>query len=457
MENKVWLILRPHYSHLGVLEKVGICGSGFFVKENLFVSAHHNLNESSFTPNERYSNKTIFLLNTDGKKIEVDKSNIYKMFPELDLVILKTNEKEKYFEWEKNFSKDDKVKNIGYPERFSKEILNTQNFKIKKQFENNGEILEVVKNYSIIANDVKIINKKMIILDYTSEIGFSGGPLIKNGKVIGMMSHLRPTDKKAVAISIEEIKKMIKKTSKKILEIKNLHVEIEGKKILKGVNLTLDLGEKNILMGPNGSGKSTLVNVIMGHPKYNVTKGQILLNGEDILELTPDKRAKLGIFLSFQYPREISGISVAKFLKTVSKELDSKFSLYTFKKNLKEKREALNIPEEITERYLNEGFSGGEKKKNEILQMLMFEPRLILLDETDSGLDIDSLKTISKGINEVMNKKRCLLIITHYKRILEYIKPDKVFIMVDGKIVLEGDEKLVDKLEEKGYEWIGEN
>nr|AQS34405.1 hypothetical protein [uncultured archaeon] len=240
----------------------------------------------------------------------------------------------------------------------------------------------------------------------------------------------------------------------KILEIKNLHVEVKGKEILKGINLTLDLGKINALMGPNGSGKSTLVNTVMGHPKYVVTKGKILFNGKDITKLSPDKRAKLGIFLSFQHPREISGVSVSKFLKTSEKELNPKFSFSEFKKNLKEKREILEISENMTERYLNVGFSGGEKKKNEILQMLILNPKLIILDETDSGLDIDSLKIIAKGVGEIMNKEKCILIITHYKRILEYIKPDKVFIMIKGKIVLEGGNKLAEELEKKGYGWI---
>jgi len=249
---------------------------------------------------------------------------------------------------------------------------------------------------------------------------------------------------------VKKIWRKIKMTNK-ILEIKNLHVEIDNKEILKGINLTLDLGKINALMGPNGSGKSTLVNTIMGHPKYKVTKGDILFNKKSILKLSPDKRAKLGIFLSFQYPREISGVTVNKFLKTTSKELNPKYSLFDFKKTLKEKREVLDMTEEMTERYLNEGFSGGEKKKNEILQMLMLNPKLILLDETDSGLDVDSLKVVAKGVNEIMNKEKSVLIITHYKRILEHIKPDKIFIMLKGKIALEGDGKLVDELEEKGY------
>ncbi|HIH52207.1 MAG TPA: Fe-S cluster assembly ATPase SufC [Nanoarchaeota archaeon] len=241
---------------------------------------------------------------------------------------------------------------------------------------------------------------------------------------------------------------------KKLLEIKNLHVEVEGKEILKGINLNLDLGKINALMGPNGSGKSTLVNTIMGHPRYKITQGKIVFKGKEISKLSPDKRAKLGIFLSFQYPREISGISVSKFLKTASKELNPKFSIFDFKKNLKEKTNLLEISNEMTERYLNEGFSGGEKKKNEILQMLVLNPNLIMLDETDSGLDVDSLKIVAKGVNEIMNQEKCTLIITHYKRILEHIKPNKIFIMLNGKIVLEGGKEIVDQLEEKGYGWI---
>ena len=245
--------------------------------------------------------------------------------------------------------------------------------------------------------------------------------------------------------------------TKKLLEIKDLHVEINGKEILKGINLSIDLGKINALMGPNGSGKSTLVNAIMGNPKYIVTKGEILFESKDITNLSPDKRAKLGIFLSFQYPREISGVSVNKFLKTASKELNPNYSLFDFKKNLKEKREVLGINEKMTERYLNEGFSGGEKKKSEILQMLVLNPKLIILDETDSGLDIDSLKTVAKGVNSIINKDKTVLIITHYKRILEYIRPDKVIILIDGKVALEGDGTLADKLEEKGYAWIEED
>ncbi|MCR4327719.1 MAG: Fe-S cluster assembly ATPase SufC [Nanoarchaeota archaeon] len=458
IENKVWAVLRPDYSESGILKSIGICGSGFFIDKYTFVTSYHILNESSFIPNDKYFNKNIIIVNPQGKKIEITPKNIYKYVPELDLTVIKMIEKEEYFKLEKEYSKGDEVKNIGYPEKNIKEIFDNNSTCIKKQFDNSGVIFEINKNYSIFANDVKINNKKVIMLDYTSEKGFSGGPLLKNNKIIGIMSHINPANKKTVAISIEEIEKKLKENSnKKLLEVKNLHVKVEGKEILKGINLTLDLGKVNALMGPNGSGKSTLVNAIMGHPKYLVTEGEILFKGKNIIDLSPDKRAKLGIFLSFQYPREISGVSVSKFLKTASKELNPEFSLFEFKNKIKEKMEILNVSEEMIERYLNEGFSGGEKKKNEILQMLMFDPKLIILDETDSGLDIDSLRTVSKGVNKIMNKEKCVLIITHYKRILEYIKPDKVIIMVNGKIALEGDGKLADKLEEKGYGWIEED
>jgi len=242
-----------------------------------------------------------------------------------------------------------------------------------------------------------------------------------------------------------------------MLEIKDLHVEIEGKEILKGVNLTLEKGKIHALMGPNGSGKSTLANVIMGHPTYKVTKGQILFNGEDITELPADERAKKGIFLSFQYPHEVSGVTISNFLRTALNNLkpeEERLSVMDFRELLKEKLETLGITEEFTERYLNEGFSGGEKKKSEILQMAVLNPKAAILDETDSGLDIDALKAVANGVNAVMNPDKLILIITHYKRILEYIKPDKLSILIDGKIALEGGPDLVDQLEAKGYGWI---
>src|SRR3989338_5057521 len=240
-----------------------------------------------------------------------------------------------------------------------------------------------------------------------------------------------------------------------MLEIKNLHVEIEGKEILKGVNLKLEKGKIHALMGPNGSGKSTLANVIMGHPKYTVTQGKILLNNEDITNASPDERAKKGLFLSFQYPSEISGITIMNFLRTALNNVkEKKMTVFEFQKFLKEKLKLLKIDESFAERYLNAGFSGGEKKKSEILQLAVLDPTIALLDETDSGLDIDALKTIAEGINNVMDKNKEILIITHYKRILKYIQPDTLSIMINGKIVMEGGKELVDQLEAKGYGWI---
>ncbi|MEK6871962.1 MAG: Fe-S cluster assembly ATPase SufC [Nanoarchaeota archaeon] len=240
-----------------------------------------------------------------------------------------------------------------------------------------------------------------------------------------------------------------------MLEIKNLHVAVDGKEILKGVNLVLEKGKVHALMGPNGSGKSTLSNAIMGHPKYTVTRGKILLNGEDITGLSPDERAKKGLFLSFQYPSEISGVTISNFIRTaMNAHRTEKINVMEFQKLLKEKLQLLSMPQDFASRYLNAGFSGGEKKKSEILQLALLNPKVAILDETDSGLDIDALKAVSDGINAVMNKDKTILIITHYKRILEYIHPDKLSIMIDGKIVLSGGAALVDQLEEKGYGWI---
>ena len=246
-----------------------------------------------------------------------------------------------------------------------------------------------------------------------------------------------------------------------MLEIKNLHVEVDGKKILKGVNLKLEKGKVHALMGPNGSGKSTLANVIMGHPKYEITKGQIIFNGDDITESNPTERAKKGLFLSFQYPTEISGVTISNFLRTALNNLRKekgleKISVLDFRDLLKEKINLLKMNEGFSERYLNEGFSGGEKKKSEILQLAVLNPKLAVLDETDSGLDIDALKAVANGVNTILekDKDKTFLIITHYKRILEHIKPDKLSIMIDGKIALEGSRELVDQLEEKGYGWI---
>lgn len=244
-----------------------------------------------------------------------------------------------------------------------------------------------------------------------------------------------------------------------VLEIKDLHVSIEDKEILKGVNLTLKTGEIAAIMGPNGIGKSTLSAAIMGNPNYEVTQGEILLDGENILELEVDERARLGLFLAMQYPSEIPGITNAEFIRAAmnaGKEDDDKISVMDFITKLDEKMEFLGMKEEMAERYLNEGFSGGEKKRNEILQLLMLEPKFALLDEIDSGLDIDALKIVSKGVNAMRGDNFGAMIITHYQRLLNYITPDVVHIMMDGRVVLSGDAELAARLEKEGYAKIAE-
>src|SRR3989344_5820509 len=234
-----------------------------------------------------------------------------------------------------------------------------------------------------------------------------------------------------------------------MLEIKNLHVSVDGKPILKGVNMSLEIGKVNALMGPNGSGKSTLSNVLMGHPRYVVTKGEIIFNGKNVLDLEPNERAKLGLFLSFQYPQEIQGVTISNFLRTAINNLKGKpIEIEEFESLVKSKVHLLEMKEDFLYRYLNEGFSGGEKKRAEILQLLTLDPKLAILDETDSGLDIDALRAVAEGVNTFMTLEKCILIITHYKRILEYVKPDKLFIMVNGKVVMSGTGELVDQLEE---------
>lgn len=242
-----------------------------------------------------------------------------------------------------------------------------------------------------------------------------------------------------------------------VLEIKNLHVSIEEKEILKGVNLTLKTGEIHAIMGPNGTGKSTLSAAIMGNPNYEVTEGEILLDGQNILELEVDERARLGLFLAMQYPSEIPGITNAEFMRAAinaKRDEDNKISVMDFLKKLDEKMELLNMPEEMAERYLNEGFSGGEKKRNEILQLLMLEPTFAILDEIDSGLDIDALKVVARGVNEMRGENFGSLIITHYQRLLNYITPDVVHIMMDGRVVLTGNADLAKRLEAEGYAGI---
>lgn len=242
-----------------------------------------------------------------------------------------------------------------------------------------------------------------------------------------------------------------------VLEIKDLHVSIDDKEILKGVNLTMNTGEVHAIMGPNGTGKSTLSAAIMGNPNFTVTQGEVLLNGENILELEVDERARKGIFLAMQYPSEIPGITNAEFMRAsinAKRAEDDKISVMDFIKKLDEKMALLDMPEEMAERYLNEGFSGGEKKRNEILQLLMMEPIFAILDEIDSGLDIDALKVVSKGVNEMRSDDFGALIITHYQRLLNYIAPDVVHIMMDGRIVKTGDAELAKQLEAEGYAGI---
>ena len=242
-----------------------------------------------------------------------------------------------------------------------------------------------------------------------------------------------------------------------VLEIKNLHVSIEDKEILKGVNLTLKTGEIHAIMGPNGTGKSTLSAAIMGNPNYEVTEGEILLDGVNVLELEVDERARLGLFLAMQYPSEIAGITNAEFMRAAinaKRDENDKISVMNFIKKLDEKMALLNMPEEMAERYLNEGFSGGEKKRNEILQLLMLEPTFAILDEIDSGLDIDALRVVAKGINEMRGDNFGSLIITHYQRLLNYITPDVVHILMEGRVVMTGGADLAKRLEAEGYAGI---
>lgn len=241
------------------------------------------------------------------------------------------------------------------------------------------------------------------------------------------------------------------------LVIKDLHVEIEGKKILKGVNLEINGGEIHAIMGPNGTGKSTLSSAIMGHPKYEVTSGSITLDGEDVLEMEVDERARAGLFLAMQYPSEINGVTNADFLRSAinaRREEGDEISLMKFIRTMDKNMEYLEMDPDMAQRYLNEGFSGGEKKRNEILQLMMLEPKIAILDEIDSGLDIDALKVVSKGINEMRGEEFGCLIITHYQRLLNYITPDKVHVMMQGRIVKSGGPELAQRLEAEGYDWI---
>jgi len=247
------------------------------------------------------------------------------------------------------------------------------------------------------------------------------------------------------------------------LEIKNLHVSIDGKEILKGVDLTVEQGEIHAIMGPNGTGKSTLAYTLMGHPNYTVTEGEVFFKGQNVLELEPDERSRLGIFLAFQYPVAIPGVTVANFLRTainagrraINPE-DKGMPIPEFRKLLKEKMDLLRMDHNFAGRYLNDGFSGGEKKRAEILQMATLKPEIAILDETDSGLDIDALRVVAEGVNALMNKDMGVLVITHYQRLLNYIKPDYVHIMLDGRIVESGGPDLALHLEDQGYDWVRE-
>ena len=236
-------------------------------------------------------------------------------------------------------------------------------------------------------------------------------------------------------------------------------MSIEDKEILKGVNLTINTGEIHAIMGPNGTGKSTLSSAIMGHPSYEVKQGEVLLDGVNILELDVDERAKAGLFLAMQYPSEITGVTNADFMRSAinaKREEGQEINLMQFIKKLDKQMDFLDIDKDMAQRYLNEGFSGGEKKRNEILQLMMLEPKFAILDEIDSGLDIDALKVVSKGINQMRGEEFGALMITHYQRLLNYITPDKVHVMYGGKVVKSGGPELAKRLEEEGYEWVKE-
>ncbi|MFD2915196.1 Fe-S cluster assembly ATPase SufC [Psychroserpens luteus] len=246
-----------------------------------------------------------------------------------------------------------------------------------------------------------------------------------------------------------------------MLEIKDLHASVDGKEILRGINLEVKAGEVHAIMGPNGSGKSTLASVIAGKEEYEVEKGQILLDGQDIEELAAEERAHKGVFLSFQYPVEIPGVSVTNFIKTAINETRKAKGLEDMPakdmlKMIREKAELLEIDRKFLSRSLNEGFSGGEKKRNEIFQMAMLEPKLAILDETDSGLDIDALRIVANGVNKLKSKDNAVIVITHYQRLLDHIVPDFVHVLYNGRIVKSGTKELAHELEEKGYDWIKE-
>ncbi|MCH8026645.1 MAG: Fe-S cluster assembly ATPase SufC [candidate division Zixibacteria bacterium] len=242
---------------------------------------------------------------------------------------------------------------------------------------------------------------------------------------------------------------------KPLFEFNNIHVEVDETKVVNGVSLTIYPGETHAIMGPNGSGKSSLANALMGNPSYTITKGEVYLDGENILEMEPDKRSLAGLFLAFQYPLPIPGVTVANFLRSAVKARRAKDDdMSDFRKTLKAEMDGLSIDHPFAARYLNDGFSGGEKKRIEILQLAMLRPKMALLDETDSGLDIDALKIVAQGINRFHSDNNGILLITHYQRMLNYVKPDFVHVMMNGKFVKKGGPNLAMELEEKGYEWV---
>jgi Fe-S cluster assembly ATP-binding protein len=246
-----------------------------------------------------------------------------------------------------------------------------------------------------------------------------------------------------------------------MLEIKNLHATVDGKEILRGINLTINKGEIHAIMGPNGSGKSTLAKILAGHPAYVVTKGEVLYEGRNLLELAPDERAREGVFLAFQYPVEVPGVSNAQFLRLAYNEKrkhlgEEELDPLEFKDLLAERAKVVEMDAGLMSRSVNEGFSGGEKKRNEILQMAVLEPKLAVLDETDSGLDIDALRIVSEGVNKLRTPENAVVLVTHYQRLLNYIVPDQVHVLYKGRIVRTGGKELALELEEKGYDWIKE-
>ena len=243
--------------------------------------------------------------------------------------------------------------------------------------------------------------------------------------------------------------------TKELLKIENLSAGTEDKEILKNINFEINPGEVHVIMGPNGSGKTTLSNTIMGNPRYIISSGKIFFEGEDITELSTDKRAKAGIFMSFQAPMEVNGISTENFIRTaLQQKTDENISFIKFRKELHKEMEKLSMDKSYGDRYLNVGFSGGEKKKNEILQLLMLNPKLAILDETDSGLDVDATRIVAEGINRYHNDENAVIIITHHRELIRKIEPDKVHVIVDGSIALEGGEEIVDRIESEGFNWI---